>query len=62
MGSETQLLKGAWTQAMLGEAKRVKADLIVMGGFKYSMIKRDLACKHKQGIVDDAPCPVMIVG
>ena len=59
---QTQLLKGSWEHAMLSEAKRVGADLIVLGGFKYSMIKRDLACKQKQGIIDDAPCPVMIVG
>ncbi len=59
---ETQLLKGSWTGAMLGEAKRVNADLIVLGGFKYSMVKRDLICQQKQGLIDDAPCPVMIVG
>ena len=57
----SHLLKGTWTPAILAEAKRVKADLIVLGGFKYSLAKRDLVCKQKQAIIDDAPCPVMVV-
>ncbi len=58
---ETHLLKGSWTPAILAEVKRINADLVVLGGFKYSMVKRDLVCKQKQTLIDDAPCPVMIV-
>lgn len=58
---ETHLLKGSWSPAILAEAKRIDADLVVLGGFKYSMVKRDLVCKQKQTVIDDAPCPVLIV-
>lgn len=58
---EMHLLKGTWTSALLAEAKRVKADLIVLGGFTSSMAKRDLVGKQKQALIDDAPCPVMVV-
>jgi len=58
---ESHLLKGSWTAVILAEAKRMKSDLIVLGGFKYSLVKRDLVCKQKQAIIDDAPCPVLIV-
>lgn len=58
---QTHLLKGTWSQSVLGTAREVKADLLVMGGFTYSMTKRDLVSKQKQLVVDDAPCPVLFV-
>jgi nucleotide-binding universal stress UspA family protein len=58
---EEVLLKGSWHQAVLAKQRELKAGLLVMGGFTYSMVKRDLVCRAKQLIIDDAPCPVLIV-
>ena len=53
--------KGVCHSAVLAEQKSRKADLIVLGGFRSSLTKMDLNARERQLIVDEAPCPVLIV-
>ena len=59
--AETALLRGNTHSAILAEARRRNADLIVLSGFTSTMTRRDLLAKQKQYIVDEAPCPVVLV-
>jgi nucleotide-binding universal stress UspA family protein len=58
---EEVLLKGGWHESILAKQKELGAGLVVVGGFSYSATRRDLLAKAKQLIIDDAPCPVLIV-
>lgn len=58
---EERLLKGGCHQTILAQQKELDAGLVVLGGFSYSMTKRDLVSKAKQHIIDELPCPVLIV-
>jgi len=53
--------KGVCHSAVLNEQKARKADLIVLGGFRSSLTKMDLNARERQIILDEAPCPVLIV-
>jgi len=53
--------KGVCHSAVLSEQKARKADLIVLGGFRSSLTKMDLNARERQTILDEAPCPVLIV-
>ncbi len=59
--AETALLRGDTHSAVLAEARRRNVDLIVLSGFTATMTRRDLLAKEKQRIVDEAPCPVLLV-
>lgn len=54
-------LKGGWHQTILAQQRALNAGVLVLGGFSYSMTKRDLVAKAKQLIIDEIPCPVLIV-
>jgi len=58
---EERLLKGGCHQTILAQQRELAAGLLVLGGFSYSMTKRDLVSKAKQLIIDEVPCPVIIV-
>jgi len=58
---EPRLLKGGAHQTILAQQKVLNAGLVVLGGFSYSMTKRDLVSKAKQLIIDELSCPVLIV-
>ena len=58
---EERLLKGGCHQTILAQQKALNAGLIVLGAFTYSMTKADMVAKAKQLIIDEVPCPVMIV-
>jgi len=55
------LLKGPCHVVVLQEQQRVKADLLVMGAFRTSTVRTDLMAREKQMILDEAPCPVLLV-
>lgn len=59
--AEPILHRGAWHSAILSEQKTRSADLLVMGGFKASMAKRDLIAREKQLILDEIKCAVLLV-
>ena len=58
---EQVLLKSGWHQGILYQQRQCGAGLVILGGFTSSMTKRDLVAKAKQLIVDEVPCPVMII-
>jgi len=55
------LLRGACHTAVLLEQRRTRAELLVMGTFRPTMVKTDLMAREKQLIVDEVPCPVLLV-
>jgi nucleotide-binding universal stress UspA family protein len=58
---ETVLLKGGAHQTILAQQRKLEAGLVVLPGFSHSMTRRDLMTKAKQLILDEAPCPVLLV-
>ena len=55
------LLRGACHTAILREQKQCGASLLVMGAYRASTARRDLMAREKQLIVDEIPCPVLLV-
>jgi len=59
--AETSLLKGAVHSAVLAEQKSCGADLIVIGAFRWTLAHRDQVARERQLLLDEAPCPVLLV-
>ena len=59
--NRTSLLRGACHAAILREQRERRADLLVMGAYRASTARRDMMAREKQLIVDDIPCPVLLV-
>lgn len=59
--ARTVLLKGAVHSAVLAEQKAGGADLIVIGAFRWTLCHRDVGARERQLILDEAPCPVLVV-
>lgn len=59
--NRTSLLRGACHSAILREQRERNVDLLVMGAFRASTAGRDLMAREKQLILDDIPCPVLLV-
>jgi nucleotide-binding universal stress UspA family protein len=59
--SRTVLLRGACHTVLLREQKERGADLLVMGAFRATTTQRDLMAHEKQLIIDEIPCPVLLV-
>jgi nucleotide-binding universal stress UspA family protein len=55
------LLKGATHSAVLAEQKESGADLIVLGAFRWTLAHRDQIARERQLLLDEAPCPVLVV-
>ena len=55
------IAKGALSSAILDEQHKRGSDLVVMGGFTYTMLKRDINLRQKQLIIDQCPCPILLV-
>jgi len=58
---ECSLLTGSLHGAVLAEQKRSNAKLLVMGAFRASTASRDIVAREKQLILDEIPCPVLLV-
>jgi len=59
--AQTVLLKGAVHSAVLAEQKSCGADLIVIGAFRWTLCHRDVSARERQHILDEAPCPVLVI-
>lgn len=59
--AQTVLLKGSTHSAVLEEIRRRKPDLLVMAGYSSSLLKRDLAARERQLVLDEATLPVLLV-
>ena len=55
------LRKGSAHVIISDEIRDAQPDLLVMGSFTTSMIKRDLSARNRRLIVDDAQCPIVLV-
>jgi nucleotide-binding universal stress UspA family protein len=53
--------KGSVHSVVLAQQGQIKADLLVLSGFKPSLVKRDLLAREKQLILDEIGCAVMVV-
>ena len=58
---EPVLRTGACHSEILAEQKARGADLIVIGECRGTLTKMDLAARERQLILDQAPCPVLVV-
>jgi hypothetical protein len=58
---EEVLMKGSWLQTILTAQRELKAGLLVLGGFTYSMTRHDLISKAKRLIMDEVACCVLVV-
>jgi nucleotide-binding universal stress UspA family protein len=59
--ARTVLLKGSTHAALLAEQKACGADLIVIGAFRWTLCHRDQLARERQLLLDEAPCPVLVV-
>ncbi|HUT37113.1 MAG TPA: universal stress protein [Planctomycetota bacterium] len=59
--AQTVLLKGAVHSAVLAEQKSCGADLVVIGAFRWTLCHRDVSARERQLILDEVPCPVLVV-
>jgi nucleotide-binding universal stress UspA family protein len=55
------LVQGATTEKILQEAKRLEADMIVVGSHGHGALQKLLVGSVAEGILRKAPCPVLIV-
>ncbi len=58
---EETLASGSWHRAVVTAQRELKAGLVVIGAFTYTMVKRDITARAKQMIIDEVACPVLIV-
>jgi len=58
---EAVLRTGTCHSEVLAEQKARGADLIVIAEFRASLTKLDLAARERQLIMEEAPCPVLVV-
>lgn len=58
---ETVLRYGRIHQEVLQEAHERGADVIVLGGWKRTIARKDVASVERQHILDQTDCPVIVV-
>lgn len=58
---ELVLRKGAAHAVVSEESRKISPDLLIMGTFTSTMIKRDLNARARRLIVDEATCPILLI-
>jgi nucleotide-binding universal stress UspA family protein len=58
---QTVLRHGSIHQEILKEARERGVDAIVLGGWKRTIARKDVASLERQHILDQADCPVVVV-
>jgi nucleotide-binding universal stress UspA family protein len=58
---ETVLRHGICHTEVLAEQRERNCDLVVIGGFRSTLTRLDLVVRERQLILDEAPCPVLVV-
>ena len=61
-GGATKVVDAVPVQAILDEARRVRADVIVMGWRGHGPVRRLLTGSVSRGLVRAASCAVLVVG
>lgn len=59
-GAEVRVLGGAAVDGILAEARRVRADVVVMGWRGHGAVRRLLSGSVSRGVVRRAPCSVLV--
>ncbi|MFP4027633.1 MAG: universal stress protein [Candidatus Brocadiia bacterium] len=57
----TSLVRGACHTSVLNKQKETQADLLIMGTYRATTVKTELMGREKQLIIDEIPCPVLLV-
>lgn len=57
----TSLVRGACHTSVLNKQKETDADLLIMGTYRATTVKTELMGREKQLIIDEIPCPVLLV-
>jgi nucleotide-binding universal stress UspA family protein len=60
--AETRVVEAPPVDAIVGEATRIAADVVVVGWRGHGAVRRLLAGSVSRGVVKRAPCPVLVVG
>jgi nucleotide-binding universal stress UspA family protein len=58
---ETKIMRGAFHQAVLQQARQQNADAIIIGGWKRSSHDKDTFSTERELVMDLAACPVIVV-
>ncbi len=61
MEVQTEMHKGSFHQRILQQARTMKADMIVLGGWHRTVTRKDMASVERQLILDEATCPVLVI-
>jgi len=59
--ADARVVVGAPADAIVGEARRTRADAIVMGWRGHGAVRRLVSGSVSRAVVRDAPCPVLVV-
>jgi nucleotide-binding universal stress UspA family protein len=57
----SSLETGACHTVVLNELRASGADLLIMGAYRATQVKTDLMAREKQLILDESPCPILLV-
>jgi len=58
---ETHLHKGSFHRTILDVARDENASVIVLGGWRHTITRKDVTSVERQLILDEAICPVIVV-
>lgn len=58
---DTVMESGTFHQVVLQKARDLMADVIVLGGWRRSITRKDTTSVERQLILDQADCPVIVV-
>ena len=58
---DVMLDKGSFHRTILQKARELSVDVIVLGGWRRSITRKDAASVERQLVLDEADCPVIVV-
>ena len=54
-------IRGSIHQVILDQARDEAADVVIVGGWRRTVTRKDATSVERQLILDEAPCPVIVV-
>jgi nucleotide-binding universal stress UspA family protein len=54
-------MRGSIHQIILDQAREEAADVVIVGGWRRTVTRKDATSVERQLILDEAPCPVIVV-
>jgi len=58
---EPEMRRGSFHRTILDRARELGVDIIVLGGWRKSITRKDVTSVERQLILDEAVCPVIVV-